>query len=110
MPNGERPLVDSGFPVERPLVSVEVRLPTLLRVHTDGESSVTVDGTTVGEVFDAVIGRYPGLAGNLRDGDGGLHKFVNVYVDDDDIRYLNDLDTPVRAGQSISILPAVAGG
>lgn len=92
------------------VVSVAVRLPTLLRAHTDGEASVSVDGATVGEVFAGLIAKYPSLAGNLLDGDGGLHRFVNVYLDDDDIRYLDQLDTPVGAGQSISILPAVAGG
>lgn len=91
-------------------MSVEVRLPTLLRAHADGEPSIAVDGSTVGEVFDALIAKYPGLSDNLLDGAGGLHRFVNVYVDDDDIRYLDQLATPVSDGQSISILPAVAGG
>jgi molybdopterin synthase sulfur carrier subunit len=71
---------------------------------------VTADGTTVGEVFRALTEQYPGLAGNLIDGDGNLHKFVNVYKDDDDIRYLDGLDTKVADGDVISILPAVAGG
>jgi molybdopterin converting factor small subunit len=91
-------------------MAVEVRLPTLLRVHVDGASSVSAEGATVGEVFSALTARHPGLAGQLVDEQGGLHKFVNVYVDDDDIRYLEQLDTKVADGDVISILPAVAGG
>lgn len=93
-----------------PTMAVTVLLPTLLRAHTDGASSVTADGATVGEVFEALIARYPGLAGNLVGEDGQLHKFVNVYRNDDDIRYLDQLDTPVADGDEIAIVPAVAGG
>ncbi len=89
---------------------VEVRLPTLLRQHTDGAPSLAVDGATVGEVFSELTGRFPGLSGQLVDDAGGLHKFVNVYRNDDDIRYLEQLDTLVSEGDVISILPAVAGG
>ena len=91
-------------------MAVEVRLPTLLRPHADGASSVSSDGATVGEVFAELTARYPGLAGQLVDDQGGLHKFVNVYCNDDDIRYLEQLDTKVTDGDVISILPAVAGG
>jgi sulfur-carrier protein len=91
-------------------VSVEVRLPTLLRPHADGAATLTAEGSTVGEVFRALIDKYPGLAENLVDGDGNLHRFVNVYRNDDDIRYLEQLDTAVGDGDVISILPAVAGG
>ena len=91
-------------------MSVEVRLPTLLRANADGAASVTAEGATVGEVFHALVERYPGLSNQLIDESGGLHKFVNVYVDDDDIRYLDKLDTKVADGATISILPAVAGG
>jgi sulfur-carrier protein len=91
-------------------MAVEVRLPTLLRPHADGAATVTAEGATVGEVFAALTSRYPGLAGNLVDEQGGLHKFVNVYRDDDDIRYLDGLDTKVADGDVVSILPAVAGG
>jgi molybdopterin synthase sulfur carrier subunit len=91
-------------------MAVTVLLPTLLRTHAQGASSVTADGGTVGEVFSAIIERYPGLADNLVSGDGTLHKFVNVYRNDDDIRYLDLLDTPVSDGDEIAILPAVAGG
>jgi len=91
-------------------MAVEIKLPTVLRAQADGQSSVAVDGATVGEVFTNLIGKYPGLRGNLLDDAGGLHKFVNVYKDDDDIRYLDGLDTKVGAGDVLSILPAVAGG
>ena len=91
-------------------MSVEVRLPTLLRPHAGGAASVTADGATVGDVFHGLLDRYPGLAGNLVDDTGQLHKFVNVYRNDDDIRYLEQLDTKVADGDVISVLPAVAGG
>ncbi len=91
-------------------MAVEVKLPTLLRAHTDGAASVSADGATVGEVFAALVARYPGLSGSLIGDDGALHKFVNVYKDDDDIRYLDGLDTKLVDGDVISILPAVAGG
>ena len=91
-------------------MAVEVRVPNLLRVHTDGEATVSAEGATVGEVFGVLVERYPGLSDQLVDDAGGLHKFVNVYVDDDDIRYLDKLDTKVADGATISILPAVAGG
>ena len=92
------------------VMAVEVRLPTLLRPHADGASSVRADGATVGDVFAELTTRYPGLAGQLIDDKGGLHKFVNVYCNDDDIRYLDQLDTKVAEGDVLSILPAVAGG
>lgn len=91
-------------------MAVEVRVPNVMRVHTDGAASVSADGATVGEVFTALVERYPGLTNQLVDESGGLHKFVNVYVDDDDIRYLDKLDTKLADGATISILPAVAGG
>ena len=89
---------------------VEVKLPTLLRAHADGAASVSADGATVGEVFAVLTTRHPGLRGSLIGEDGALHKFVNVYKDDDDIRYLDGLDTKLVDGDVISILPAVAGG
>jgi molybdopterin converting factor small subunit len=91
-------------------MAVEIKVPTVLRAQADGQASVSVDGSTVGEVFNALIAKYPGLRGNLLDDAGGLHKFVNVYKDDDDIRYLDGLDTKVGDGDVLSILPAVAGG
>lgn len=89
---------------------VQVNLPTVLRSHAGGSKTVSAEGSTVGEVLVAVVEEYPGLSGQVIDGDGSLHKFVNVYLNDDDVRYLSALDTPVKESDEISILPAVAGG
>ena len=75
-------------------MAVEVRLPTVLRTHAGGASSVQLDGATVGEVLAKLVAEYPGLSGQVVQDDGSLHKFVNVYVNDDDVRYLQGLDTP----------------
>jgi molybdopterin synthase sulfur carrier subunit len=91
-------------------VAVEVRLPTVLRSHAGGASVVTVDGATIGDVLGKLVAEYPGLAGQVIQADGTLHKFVNIYVNDDDVRYLDGVDTPVPDGAEVSILPAVAGG
>ena len=91
-------------------MAVEIKLPTVLRTQADGQATVAVEGATVGEVFTSLVDRYPGLRGNLLDDEGSLHKFVNVYKDDDDIRYLDGLDTKLADGDVLSILPAVAGG
>ena len=91
-------------------MAVEIKLPTVLRVQADGQATVAVDGATVGEVFTTLVDKYPGLRENLLDGAGGMHKFVNVFVNDDDIRYLERLDTKLADGDEIAILPAVAGG
>jgi sulfur-carrier protein len=91
-------------------VPVEVRLPTVLRSHASGQSSVQVSGSTIGEVLQDLVQTYPGMAGQVVTSDGTLHKFVNVYRNDDDVRYLDRLDTKVSDTDVISILPAVAGG
>ena len=91
-------------------MSVDVRLPTVLRSQAGGQSTVAVEGATIGEVIGSLVTSYPGMAGQLLNEDGTLHRFVNVYVNDDDVRYLALLDTPVKAGDEVSILPAVAGG
>jgi len=91
-------------------VAVEVRLPTVLRNHAGGASVVQVDGSTIGEVLSKLVAEYPGMSGQVLTDDGSLHKFVNIYVDDDDVRYLQGLETPVRDGAEVTILPAVAGG
>jgi len=91
-------------------VPVEVRIPTMLRSHVGGAATVSVDGATVREVLDNLVAAYPALVGQIVTPDGTLHKFVNVYVNDDDIRYLDKLDTKVTDADSVSILPAVAGG
>lgn len=89
---------------------VEVRLPTILRQHAGGQATVQAEGATLGQVIDDLVGRYPGLAGQVVTDEGTLHRFVNVYVNDDDVRYLDKLDTKVSERDTISILPAVAGG
>jgi MoaD family protein len=90
-------------------MAVTVKIPTQLRAATDGESSTTVDGETVGEVLDALYSRFGELRSRIAE-DGGLRRFVNVYVGGDDIRFLDGLDTPVTDGDEVTILPAVAGG
>lgn len=87
-----------------------VNLPHVLRPHAGGQRSVEVEGATIGELLEALQREYPGMAGQLVTPDGQLHKFVNVYLNDDDVRYLDKLETKVLSGDSISILPAVAGG
>lgn len=91
-------------------MSVHVNLPTVLRAHAGGAKTVAAGGSTVGEVLSALVEQYPGLAGQVLADGGSLHKFVNVYLNDDDVRYLSALDTPVKEGDELSILPAVAGG
>jgi molybdopterin synthase sulfur carrier subunit len=86
-----------------------VRIPTVLRKHTGGEAKVDGTGSSVGEVFSDLIARHPGLGDQLLE-DGQVRGFINVYVDDEDIRYLDGLDTPVEDGSEIAIMPAVAGG
>ena len=89
---------------------VQVNLPTVLRPHAGGERTVALEGATVGEVLAALVAEYPGMTGQVIDDSGALHKFVNVYINDDDVRYLSGVDTPVGASDELSILPAVAGG
>lgn len=91
-------------------MSVTVRIPTTLRPLSGGASTVAVDGSTLRQVLQALDKAHPGFSTKLLDGEGNLHKFVNVFVADDDVRYLQGLDTPVSGGQVVSIVPAVAGG
>jgi molybdopterin synthase sulfur carrier subunit len=91
-------------------MSATVRVPTTLRTLTAGASEVTVDGATVGEVLAALEAQHPGFAERLLDDQGGLRRFVNVFVADDDVRFLEGLATPVPDGETVSIIPAVAGG
>ena len=88
----------------------KVRIPTQLRELSDGQSEVTVDGGTVAEVLDALNGAHPGFRDRLFDDGGKLRRFVNVFVADEDVRFLDGLDTKVTDGQTVSIVPAVAGG
>jgi molybdopterin converting factor small subunit len=91
-------------------VAVEIRLPTILRQDAGGQATVRANGATLGEVLDDLVRQFPGLAGKVVTDDGTLHKFVNVYVNDDDARYLDKLETKVGDDDVVSILPAVAGG
>ncbi len=91
-------------------MSVTVRVPTTLRPLTAGASEVAVDGATVGDVLTALDVTYPGFRERLLDDNGKLRRFVNVFVSDDDVRFLDGLDTAVPAGETVSIVPAVAGG
>ena len=91
-------------------MAVEVRLPTILRQHAGGQAVVKANGGTIGEVFEDLVRQFPGMAGQLVTEEGALHRFVNVYVNDDDVRYLERLDTKVADDDVVTILPAVAGG
>ena len=91
-------------------MSVSVRIPTTLRPLTGGQSEVSLDGSDVRSVIANLDGAHPGFADRLLDDEGNLRRFVKVFVADDDIRFLDGLDTPVPDGTEVSIIPAVAGG
>ena len=91
-------------------MSVIVRVPTTLRTLTAGEAEVAVDGGTVAEVIDNLESGHPGFRERILDEDGELRRFVNVFVSDDDVRFLEGLATHVPDGETLSIVPAVAGG
>jgi len=91
-------------------MSVSVRIPTILRTYTGGESEVTAEGGTLAEVLDDLDASYAGIKGRIVDEDGKLRRFVNVYVGNDDVRFLEDLKTPTPDGTQVSVIPAVAGG
>jgi len=90
-------------------MAIEVRIPTILRSYTDGAKAVDGNGTDLGELFTDLDARHPGIADRLLDG-GELRRFVNVYLNDEDVRFLDGISTAVADGDSITILPAVAGG
>lgn len=87
-----------------------IRLPQVLRQQANGERAIEVDGATIGAAVQALVGRHPALATQLLTPDGELHRFVNVYLNGRDVRYLGGLDTPVEARDEIRLLPAIAGG
>ena len=91
-------------------MSVTVRIPTTLRPLSGGSSTVQVEGSTLSEVLSALNSAHPGFSDRLFDQEGKLHKFVNIFVADDDVRYLDGLNTKVPSGETVSIIPAVAGG
>ncbi len=91
-------------------MSVTVRIPAQLRTLTGGVGEIAVEGVTVGEALKALDAAHPGFAERLFDEEGRLRRFVNVFLADEDVRFLEGLDTPVEAGQTVSVVPAVAGG
>jgi len=91
-------------------MAIEVRVPTVLRKHTGGEKAVSGEGGTVRELVEDLAGRYPGLRNALLGEDGQLNRYVQTYVNDEDVRFLGGIETPLADGDEVSILPAVAGG
>ncbi|HEX8967805.1 MAG TPA: MoaD/ThiS family protein [Chloroflexota bacterium] len=87
-----------------------VRVPSMLRPTVGGERVVVGEGSTLRELIDDLDRRHPGFAGQLLESNGAQRRFVNIYLNDEDVRYLNGLETPVAEGDVVSILPAVAGG
>jgi molybdopterin converting factor small subunit len=90
-------------------MAIEVRIPTIMRNFTDGAKAVAGDGSTLEELFADLDARHPGLRDRLVD-DKGLRRFVNVYLNDEDVRFLGGLETQVADGDTVTVLPAVAGG
>jgi molybdopterin synthase sulfur carrier subunit len=90
-------------------MAIEVRIPTILRTYTGGAKAVEGSGTTLEELFGDLDARYGGLRERLQD-ESGLRRFVNVYLNDEDVRFLGGLETPVKDGDTVTVLPAVAGG
>ncbi|CAB4915674.1 unannotated protein [freshwater metagenome] len=91
-------------------MSVSVRIPTILRTYTGGESEVSAEGDTLAAVLDDLDASYAGIKGRILDESGALRRFVNVYVGNDDVRFLDDLQTATPDGVQVSVIPAVAGG
>ncbi|WBQ04257.1 ubiquitin-like small modifier protein 1 [Kribbella sp. CA-293567] len=91
-------------------MSVSVRVPTILRPYTQGVSEVSVEGSTLSEVLESLDSSYPGIRSRVLDESGELRRFVNIYVDNDDVRFSEGLQTPIKDGGQVSIIPAVAGG
>ena len=90
-------------------MAIEIRIPTILRSYTDGAKAVEGSGDTLRDLIDDVDTRNPGLRDRIVEGDG-LRRFVNVYLNDEDVRFLGGLQTPVADGDAVTVLPAVAGG
>ncbi len=91
-------------------MAIKVLIPSVLKRYTDNQSSIEVTGTSIDELIQELNSRYPELGGNLLDEQGNLRKFVNFYLGDDNIRDLAGGDTPIKDGDTVSIVPAVAGG
>ncbi len=91
-------------------MSVNVRVPTILRTYTGGQSEVSAEGESLAQVLDSLDASYHGIKGRIVDEQGQLRRFVNVYVGNDDVRFLDGLETKVKEGAEVSVIPAVAGG
>ncbi len=91
-------------------MAVSVRIPTILRSYTNGESEVNASGETLAAVLDDLDASFAGIKGRVLDEAGNLRRFVNVYVGNEDVRFLDNLDTPTPDGTQVSVIPAVAGG
>jgi molybdopterin synthase sulfur carrier subunit len=94
-------------------MAIEVRIPTILRTYTDGEKSVTAEGTVLSALIDDLESSHPGIKErliDLKDGKADLRRFVNVYVNDEDVRFLGGLEATLSDGDQVVVLPAVAGG
>lgn len=91
-------------------MAISISIPSALRAYTDGKPSVSVDAATAGQALDALTAGYPGLAKHLRDAEGKLRSFVNVYLNDEDIRHLQKDATALKEGDTLIIVPSIAGG
>lgn len=91
-------------------MTATVRIPTILRTYTGGEKEVTADGTTLTELIESLEANHPGIKARVLDDTGALRRFVNIYVGDDDVRFIGGLDAGIDDGAKVSIIPAVAGG
>ena len=91
-------------------MTAKVRIPTVLRPAVGGATTLSVEGSTIGEILGQITSEFPAVRGQLVNEDGTLHRFLNVYVNDDDVRYLGGVDAPVANDDEITLLPAVAGG
>ncbi len=91
-------------------MAIDVRIPTILRSHTGGEKTVQASGDSLSALIDDLDAKYSGIKGRLISDDGSLHRFVNVYVNDEDVRFTGALETPLKDGDAVTVLPAVAGG
>ena len=91
-------------------MAIDVRIPTILRSYTGGSKAVAGSGETLADLLSDLDGKHPGLKARLITPEGGLHRFVNIYVNDEDVRFLGSLDATLNDGDTVTILPAVAGG
>ena len=91
-------------------MTIHVKIPTVLRKHVEGNATIEANGTNVRELVDDIVRQFPDFKDRVLSDDGQLHRFINVYANDEDVRYLQGIDTKVKDGDTVAILPAVAGG